>query len=368
MPTITDNFTRADADALGSSSEGWSWTEVSGDADIVSNEAKGFSTGHHRAESDLGSATHYASMTPTGGGNGYGPIVRFDASANSGYVVVYDTSQTRLFKCLSGSLSFLGTFSTNYGSVGGVLKLTASDDDLEAFAGATSLGVISGDTDLPTQTRVGFRLEPNDRITDFQGGTLGGGGYSLSVDFGTYTITGSVAALKAARKIASVAGSYSTTGQAATPKAARKIAAAAGSYSTTGSDSVLKRGLRLAAVAGSYASTGLDAALSKAGSAVMDAVAGLYGLTGSAANLIVTRRMSASAGSYSTTGSITTFGYARRLAAAFGSYVLSGVSALLSRSVVLTSAPTLDGTVYVATDVDAIVRVNTDQSGNVRIV
>jgi uncharacterized membrane protein len=163
------------------------------------------------------------------------------------------------------------------------------------------------------------------------------------------------------------AGSYAVSGVSATLKAARRVSATAGSYAIAGQTAGLKRGLKVLATAGSYAITGLDATLSKAGQRVLDAIAGVYGLTGSAANLIVTRRMSASAGVYATTGQATTLSRTRRLVAAAGSYLLNGIAALLSRTVVLTGAPTLDGNVFVDTTVDLSVHVDTDQSANVRV-
>ena len=60
--TITDDFTRADADALGTSSEGWSWVEQVGDIDLVTNKAQNGQFGASRAtaNSNLSSANHYA--------------------------------------------------------------------------------------------------------------------------------------------------------------------------------------------------------------------------------------------------------------------------------------------------------------------
>lgn len=66
--TITDHFQRSDADALGNSSEGWSWSELTGDMDITNNSfayIPDSSTGilcMARANSDLSGTDHYSQV------------------------------------------------------------------------------------------------------------------------------------------------------------------------------------------------------------------------------------------------------------------------------------------------------------------
>jgi hypothetical protein len=62
--TLTDTFDRTNADALGTSSQGgWSWVEIAGDTDIVSNQAKAMTNNgdcYNAANTALSSADHYA--------------------------------------------------------------------------------------------------------------------------------------------------------------------------------------------------------------------------------------------------------------------------------------------------------------------
>jgi len=120
---INDTFDRADADALGTSSDGdWSWTEVLNDIDIVSNKASqqapSSQTQRARAEKDLSSANQYAQavcsiavVSLTRGG----PAVRFAAAADTNYH--YRARQQNpvhaLYKVEAGSATEMLTDNTN---------------------------------------------------------------------------------------------------------------------------------------------------------------------------------------------------------------------------------------------------------------
>jgi hypothetical protein len=110
--------------------------------------------------------------------------------------------------------------------------------------------------------------------------------YSLAAAAGSYALTGSAAALKAARLLAAAAGAYTLTGSAATVRVARLLSAAAGAYVVTGQAAGLYKGRTLTAGAGSYGLSGSAAALKAARKIV--ATAGTYALTGSDATLIYT--------------------------------------------------------------------------------
>ena len=132
--------------------------------------------------------------------------------------------------------------------------------------------------------------------------------YTLTAGGGSYGITGQVAGLKAARKVAAGQGSYALTGQAASLKMARKMAAGAGSYSLAGQDAGLRAIRKMAAEGGSYV------------------------LTGQAANLKLAKKIPAGAGSYALTGQDAVLRAIRKMAAAGGSYVLTGMDANLALS------------------------------------
>lgn len=175
MATITDNFNRADAGSLGSSSEGWSWADTVTGLDIVSNQAKGDSSGFNRAraESDLASANHYAQVTMVLSGDGAGPCVRFSSSADTCYLYYCDLASGRIFSVVAGSLTSLGSFG-NPGN-GSVLKLSANGTTLEAFDDGVSQGTVT-DSAISGNTRTGIEGSTSAAVLDdFSAGDLGGG-------------------------------------------------------------------------------------------------------------------------------------------------------------------------------------------------
>lgn len=181
MATIADDFNRADADGLGTAtvggvSQGWSWTEVAGDIDIVSNEARGGSNGvNHtaRAESDLGSADHYAEVDVVAFSDGTGPCVRFSGSVQTCYVAIYD-GNVRIFKIQTGSFTQVGA---TYSSLAaGTYRLSVSGTTLDLLLNGVSQGTRT-DSDIASNTRTGIRsAHTNDRLDNFAAGDLGGGG------------------------------------------------------------------------------------------------------------------------------------------------------------------------------------------------
>ena len=132
--TIIDNFNRADADALGTSSEGWSWTEVLNDIDIVSNKASQQSIAaagnDARAEFDLSSADHYAQAMGTIVNTTTSQIdttVRYAAAANTFYTYRVEltggTPNHDLSKKVVGTFTSLATDDVTDGLVAGVAQL-----------------------------------------------------------------------------------------------------------------------------------------------------------------------------------------------------------------------------------------------------
>lgn len=167
--TITDSFNRADADPLGSSSEGWSWTEVNGDLDIVSNEAKGMSVATNsrgRAESDLSSDDHYAEIdmiTEEGG-----PLTRYAAAADTCYWFFSDAG--RIFKVVTGTPTELASSTSVAGPA--TMRLITDGSSLEGTVGGTNrVGPIT-DTAITGNTRCGLEHDLNGRTTAFTAADL----------------------------------------------------------------------------------------------------------------------------------------------------------------------------------------------------
>lgn len=175
--TISDDFNRSDADALGSSSEGWSWTEVNGDTDIVSNQAKclGGSARTNRADSDLSSDDHYAEITMVTASGG--PAARFSASANTFYLYLNDGN--RLFRVTSGSYSAIAdeagvTFN------GSVMRIQVDGPDIECFDDGVSLITYSDMGGITGNVRTGFYGDNNSVWDDFSAADLAVGGSGAS--------------------------------------------------------------------------------------------------------------------------------------------------------------------------------------------
>ena len=186
-----------------------------------------------------------------------------------------------------------------------------------------------------------------------------GGSNTLTADSGTYTLTGTAAALTAQRKLSASSGSYSLTGtgvdlnrgydlgadsgaytltgSAATLTASRDIQAASGTYTLTGTDVDLIRAYRMAADSGSYALSGTDVALTytTVGAYGLVADSGSYNLTGSSVSLLAARDIQASSGTYTLTGSDVSLVFGRYLAAESGTYTLSGTDVDFANTYVL---------------------------------
>ena len=84
---LKDNFNRTNSATLGTSSEGWSWTEVGGNIDIVSNKASQQSSGNDaRAGSDLDGVDQYSQVDVFTNVNAdAGAVVRFNDSSQEFY-------------------------------------------------------------------------------------------------------------------------------------------------------------------------------------------------------------------------------------------------------------------------------------------
>lgn len=166
--TISDNFNRADNASLGNSSEGWSWTEVTGNTDIASNAASPTSTATaniNRAESDLSSSNHYSQSTLTAGASttsNHLSIVRFDAASQQSiqFFSRRNTTNTyRLFKSNTlGALTQIGsTVNTTSPASGSTSKVDVTGAN--AITGYNNGSAVIGpstDSAGSTNTRCGM--------------------------------------------------------------------------------------------------------------------------------------------------------------------------------------------------------------------
>lgn len=149
------------------------------------------------------------------------------------------------------------------------------------------------------------------------GGTGGGTTYTLTANYGSFSLTGESANLNSARKLTASYGSFSLSGQAATLKSARKLTADYGSFSLAGQSATLKSARKLVADYGSFSLSGQSAGLSSA------------------------RRLIAAVGTFALSGQDALTKVARLLQAAFGQFTLSGQDASLTKHTAGTTDYTL---------------------------
>lgn len=156
--------------------------------------------------------------------------------------------------------------------------------------------------------------------------------YTLSVDAGSYSITGTAASLEYGRVIAAAAGSYAITGSAATLRKNIPLTADAGSYAISGTAASLEYGRLIAAGAGSYAITGTATSLEYG--YVLGASPGSYAITGTAADLVYTQAgvyaLAVDSGAYAITGTPASLEFGYFLSAEPGSYEITGSDVALT--------------------------------------
>ncbi|MGR9252754.1 LamG domain-containing protein [Rhizobium leguminosarum] len=138
-------------------------------------------------------------------------------------------------------------------------------------------------------------------------------GATLTVDAGTFTLTGVSAAF------------------------ALKMQAAAGAFTLTAGDAAFARANRMQATAGSFALTGNDADLAT-GHPDLDAETGTFTLTGNSAALSRALRIAASSGSFALAGNAAALNKTLSLLAGTGSFTLTGVSNTFKRALVMAAA------------------------------
>lgn len=187
------------------------------------------------------------------------------------------------------------------------------------------------------------------------------GGYTLTADTGSFTVTGTDANPEYGRLVFADSGAFVVTGQAATLARGYGLTADTGSLSITGTvatlhygrvlpcvagavdvngtDASLEYGRSLQAGSGAYSVTGQDANLIHAtvGSYTITANPGTYSITGSNAELTATRYLSAQSGAVAITGTPVAFALTRYLSAETGSVAISSSAASLNRGRTLTA-------------------------------
>lgn len=156
----------------------------------------------------------------------------------------------------------------------------------------------------------------------------------ISAAQGSYALSGQAVALRHAHKIIISQGAYTLSGQAVTligPAVGYTLALDQGSYTLTGSDAAVD--IEMAMASGSYALTGNAVGLAYGHK--VQAAQGGYSLSGQAAGLTATRRITIDAGAYALTGNdvgLEQHDPSPTLVAESGSYTLSGQQITLQYS------------------------------------
>ena len=169
-----------------------------------------------------------------------------------------------------------------------------------------------------TPLRKAFTITPS---TETQGS---GGGYTITIGQGSYTLSGQTVGLKAGRTIAIAQGSYTLSGQAVALKKGYTVAIASGSYSLSGQSVGLTAQRTIAIAQGSYTLTGQSVAFAKG--FTISIGTGSYALTGHGVGLKAARTIAIANGSYALTGQ--ELGLARGFVITIqqGSYSVTGQS------------------------------------------
>ena len=183
---ITDNFNRANADALGTSSEGWSWTEVVSDIDIFSNAAVGGSINqidrYSRADSDLSTDAHYSqALCATGAGSSQvGVTTRFAAAAETFYLGLHTkfaTNTYNIWKDVAGVFTLLANVNTTNPGEGPITDRMSSNGSTQQFVSGDVVRLTVTDTAITGNLRCGiFCQEDISTVDDFEAADLETGG------------------------------------------------------------------------------------------------------------------------------------------------------------------------------------------------
>ena len=205
-----------------------------------------------------------------------------------------------------------------------VNMVIASAYETIASAGATGVRTWNFAQNTDEITAVSFALRP-----------AVSSGVTITVDSGSYSLTGTDANLKAQLSIATTSGSYLLTGSQVNLNTARQLLVSVGSYTLTGTDVTLTYtpgggGEVLIIDSGTYSLSGDEVILRAELSLVANS--GDYQLSGNDTPILFNGNVSANTESYALTGSsLNTFANYGMIAQS-ASYSLTGVSVILSYS------------------------------------
>jgi peptide deformylase len=234
MTVHTETFNKADSDTLGPD---LTWTEVTGDWDVVGNGATHFATHtqteYARADAAVSSSDNYCQAKFVSSAIKIcGVATRFSSSANTAYVGWINNATTiRISKNVTGTLTNLASGTISWAQ-NNVYKIEANGTTINAYEnGAGSPAATVTDSSIVSGTCGGFMayeaVTTAAMFDDFEVGDIGGGGGpTISTTVGTVSAAAAVSGFggSTAHLIGASAGLASVAGVGANANAGEREA------------------------------------------------------------------------------------------------------------------------------------------------
>jgi hypothetical protein len=158
--SYSESFNKSDSDTLGPD---LTWTEVTGDVDVVSNRASTSTVGfaEARAEHDVSSADHYGQVqvyqTSTSGVDNHlaAPCARFSSAARTFYSFAWFYSGLYLYKTVSGTYTIIGSAVETPATLPATWRVDCSGSTIRGLQNGTQKVSVT-DTAITGNTRGGI--------------------------------------------------------------------------------------------------------------------------------------------------------------------------------------------------------------------
>ena len=269
-----------------------------------------------------------------------------DSSNFYGVIIAGNGSQgLRLSSVIGGAVD--DTIFRTQAASGETYRIEDDGAELRLYSGSVNG---DGGTLLHTEPTTTFATETGKGFVNYSGqasigpqwdyyksGVLGGGAtYTITLDAGSYSLTGEDVALLSNKSILLDSGNYSYTGQNVDLIVGRSINLGVGNYAYTGQDVALVYNpsggptYSLPIDAGAYNYSGQDVQLIANRTLSIDG--GIYTYTGSNLSLRANRSISIDSGAYVVTGNAVTLSANRAITLDVGNYAYTGSPVTLSYS------------------------------------
>lgn len=263
-------------------------------------------------------------------GNGSNPTITDDVSSGSGEIVldhvIVSYNATRTIAVGASQSEKSNHYDTGY-------------SDANSSRQATSIEDGAATTTMSWTGSGGFIYYAQQSI-NVKAAAGGGSAFTLEAAAGSFSLAGTAAGLKVARKVSAGVGTFSLAGTAASLLRGYRVAVDSGAYALAGQDAALVKASRLIAEAGGFSLSGTDAGLIAARK--ITAGAGTYAFSGQDVTLIYTPAgayiLTADGGVFTLAGQAAGLLYGRNLIGETGAFALSGTDASLLRGLSMPAA------------------------------